>query len=563
MNTITNIPRAVLLCLMSLVASAAIAVNKVYIEPFSIIPGGETTVNVIMENEDKISSLQFDLQLPNGLTYVTGSEECNTARISRTSHTLNVTKKEADGSVKWRFTIFDKAVDAAKTAIVGNEGAILSFKVTADATFNGGEINLSSIFGADATKWPVEEKAMLDSKATVLANGGTYTLAPEQVSLTLAKNDTVNFYLNNTIKVVGLEAKLNLPEGVEVVTENGELLYGERLSGNASATYLASTGKILVSSMTNDEFENIDAPVFSIILKGVKPVVGTLSLSNVLISDGVTTFSVDGTPSVDVTVIDINSIVYNDLSAKLDSLNTMLNDTLDAIRNYTTEAGKAWAESDDANALVNEITEEGLYLKAEYQAGTLTEEYPLVEKIDTFGIRIAELAQKAAEAEAKALVNASVYGDLKAKLDSVSTMLNDTLEVIRNYTTEAGKAWATSEVADSLVKELAEEALKLDSVYQAGTLTEEYALVEKIDEYGTRIAELAQKAADAEAKALIKIGDVNGDGEVTIADANMIVNYYLGNNPEGFVIEAADVNEDGEVTIADANAIANIYLGEK
>ena len=50
---------------------------------------------------------------------------------------------------------------------------------------------------------------------------------------------------------------------------------------------------------------------------------------------------------------------------------------------------------------------------------------------------------------------------------------------------------------------------------------------------------------------------------MTIADANMIVNYYLGNNPEGFVIEAADVNEDGEVTIADANAIANIYLGEK
>ena len=79
----------------------------------------------------------------------------------------------------------------------------------------------------------------------------------------------------------------------------------------------------------------------------------------------------------------------------------------------------------------------------------------------------------------------------------------------------------------------------------------------------SREANRVAEAADAEAKALIKIGDVNGDGEVTIADANMIVNYYLGNNPEGFVIEAADVNEDGEVTIADANAIANIYLGEK
>lgn len=60
----------------------------------------------------------------------------------------------------------------------------------------------------------------------------------------------------------------------------------------------------------------------------------------------------------------------------------------------------------------------------------------------------------------------------------------------------------------------------------------------------------------------VLLGDVNGDGVITIADANAIVNYYLGNDVENFNMEAADVNGDGDITIADANAIVNIFLEE-
>ncbi len=56
-------------------------------------------------------------------------------------------------------------------------------------------------------------------------------------------------------------------------------------------------------------------------------------------------------------------------------------------------------------------------------------------------------------------------------------------------------------------------------------------------------------------------GDVNHDGSVTMADANMVVNYFLATDkPEGFDTTAADVNEDGYVTMADANQIVNIFL---
>ena len=462
MNTTNNILRSVLCCLVSLVATvAAMAENKVYIESFSIVPGEKATVNVMMDNDDDISSLQLDLNLPAGLTFIIGSEKRNTERITRTSHTLNATDYPA---VTKRFTIFAKSVTPEKTAIAGKSGVLFSFDVKAEKWFNGGKVVLSNVVGSDAKAVPAVEKPMSNSYLDVKANAGTFSLAPEAVSLTFAKKDTVDVYLANTIALTGLEARLNLPEGVEV---EEPLLMGDRLSDNAAVSYEAKSGKILIESLTNDEFAETDAPLFSIVLKGTAEGTGTLSLSDVLVSNGLAAFKVEGTANankVAVTVVDINTIVYNDLKEKLDSVTTLLNDTLAYIRNYTTEAGKAWADSEEADALVNELTEEGLYLEA---------------------------------------------------------------------------------------------------AYQAGTLTEEYELAAKIDEYGARIGELAQKAADAEAKALIKIGDVNGDGEVTIADANMIVNYYLGNNPEGFVIEAADVNEDGEVTIADANAIANIYLGEK
>ena len=57
-------------------------------------------------------------------------------------------------------------------------------------------------------------------------------------------------------------------------------------------------------------------------------------------------------------------------------------------------------------------------------------------------------------------------------------------------------------------------------------------------------------------------GDVNGDGSITMADANAVVNYFLATDkPENFDVESADVNGDGSITMADANQIVNMFLG--
>ena len=53
-------------------------------------------------------------------------------------------------------------------------------------------------------------------------------------------------------------------------------------------------------------------------------------------------------------------------------------------------------------------------------------------------------------------------------------------------------------------------------------------------------------------------GDINGDGEVNVADVNMLVNMILSGNSSG--ASSGDINGDGEVTIADVNALIDIIL---
>lgn len=55
-----------------------------------------------------------------------------------------------------------------------------------------------------------------------------------------------------------------------------------------------------------------------------------------------------------------------------------------------------------------------------------------------------------------------------------------------------------------------------------------------------------------------KKGDVNGDGEVNIADVNALIAQILS----GQTSAAADVNGDGEVNIADVNAVIDIILSK-
>lgn len=57
------------------------------------------------------------------------------------------------------------------------------------------------------------------------------------------------------------------------------------------------------------------------------------------------------------------------------------------------------------------------------------------------------------------------------------------------------------------------------------------------------------------------LGDVNADGQVTIADVTALMNYLSSHEGlDQYQLDAADVNRDGEVTISDITALINLLL---
>lgn len=56
------------------------------------------------------------------------------------------------------------------------------------------------------------------------------------------------------------------------------------------------------------------------------------------------------------------------------------------------------------------------------------------------------------------------------------------------------------------------------------------------------------------------LGDVDGDGKVTIGDVADLIDYLLGVANPSFVIDNADVDSDGRITIADVSDIIDMLL---
>ncbi len=55
-------------------------------------------------------------------------------------------------------------------------------------------------------------------------------------------------------------------------------------------------------------------------------------------------------------------------------------------------------------------------------------------------------------------------------------------------------------------------------------------------------------------------GDVDGDGNVNIADVTALIDYLLSGNATGISLSAADVNGDSSVNIADVTDLIDILL---
>ena len=258
----------VMLLAMGCIAAFAQGNNKLYIEDFDIAPGETKTLDIILENEDPVSSLQFDITFPTGLSYVENSLERVTSRITRTSHSIVDAKQKES---VYRMGILSTSSEMANSAVKLNEGALLRIKVKAAIDYKGSSIKITKIIGSNGT---VSDPVRLDMDACeVNANVHVGDLKNEQTDVVVRPLEfaTVDFALDNIIDIVGLQAVVTLPEGINLAEDKyGEYItYSNRLSGNVVASISLLPGEtnkyqLLISSLTSDKFEGSKGTLFGL-----------------------------------------------------------------------------------------------------------------------------------------------------------------------------------------------------------------------------------------------------------------------------------------------------------
>ena len=242
--------------------------NKLYIEDFDIAPGETKTLDIILENEDPVSSLQFDITFPTGLSYVEESLERVTSRITRTSHSIVAAKQ---GENVYRMGILSTSSEMANSAVKLKEGALLRIKVKAGIDYKGSSIQITDIIGSNGT---VSPSVRLNMDACEV-NAGVHVgdLKNEQTDVVVRPLEfaTVDFALDNIIDIVGLQAVVTLPEGINLAEDKyGEYItYSNRLSGNVVASISLLPGEtnkyqLLISSLTSDKFEGSEGTLFGL-----------------------------------------------------------------------------------------------------------------------------------------------------------------------------------------------------------------------------------------------------------------------------------------------------------
>ena len=258
----------VMLLAMGCIAAFAQGNNKLYIEDFDIAPGETKTLDIILENEDPVSSLQFDITFPTGLSYVEGSLEKVTSRITRTSHSILAVKQEES---VYRMGILSTSSEMANSAVKFNEGALLRIKVKAGIDYKGSSIQITDIIGSNGTVSPSVRLNMDACKVNAGVRVGDLKNEQTDVVVRPLEFATVDFALDNIIDIVGLQAVVTLPEGINLAEDkDGEYItYSNRLSGNVVASISLLPGEtnkyqLLISSLTSDKFEGSKGTLFGL-----------------------------------------------------------------------------------------------------------------------------------------------------------------------------------------------------------------------------------------------------------------------------------------------------------
>lgn len=295
MNLISKIKGMKLAALLvaAMTCFAAGAANRVYVEPFNIVDETPVDVPVLMDNDVDINSVQFRIDLPAELELV-GQPE----RTDRLSNGQEVMFKGVGVVI----------LSMEGKPFAGNSGAILTLKVKVkDGMLENKVVSfgLSKIEMGDTNQKKVNT-SVRESVDVTLGEQPEYVFSASQPEAVVSAGTTfpVEVCMNNNFALGGMQFRLRMPEGFDVV--NTDIKLSNRLSlGTRLRKTVRPDGSMnfVVSDMSSVKIADAgEGPIFILYVsvpEGFNDYEGKITVSDVVASTVPSDGGATNTVSVD------------------------------------------------------------------------------------------------------------------------------------------------------------------------------------------------------------------------------------------------------------------------
>lgn len=320
-------------------ATSALADVSFSISDLSINMGEEKEVTINMTNTEVMKSLQLDIVIPEGLTYVeesaTKTDRLGTGRKQMTLQAV----LQPDGKLRVLVT------STSGVTIAAGDGAIATIKVKNTGLTETAKLKLEGIVceAVSGTVNPADSEATVDVTNTAELTGEVKFYAETtELSIAPGEEKRIEVMLKNEADLSGMEFVLTLPEGLTLVEgEDGLFEYTDRIPFGIEFSYKAANNpmKVLLSGLSSDTFTGTDGAFFAFTVKADETLArnSEIKLNSFVVTDPQAN-GFELTDEITVSVIndaivkqEANDEAYNKLSEELDELQKQLDEAKEKI----------------------------------------------------------------------------------------------------------------------------------------------------------------------------------------------------------------------------------------
>lgn len=249
------LPMLTLLAGMSPAAVSAAEADRLYTASLNPEPGETRRVALILESTQDFYGFQADIQLPEGMEFLTvdGKPDITLSDRADDSYRL-LSNLTAPGAV--RLGTFS----ATHTPIAAGEGALLYAELRASEDFAGGELRISNILFINAE----DQDVALPEFTMVCADRHADSLYISDLSIGIGESATVSVALDNETPFTAFQTDLYIPEGLRLDAESFALTDRAAESHQLSVkSFDDGRTRVICNSLENALFSGDSGAVFS------------------------------------------------------------------------------------------------------------------------------------------------------------------------------------------------------------------------------------------------------------------------------------------------------------